>query len=108
MTGETELIASAGGNFGLTLIAVLIIAIVGAFFYMMRFVMDQNTKNNALIIERLDKIVEKVSEYQKTTAEVFCKQLEKHDVQAKVILDLQKETKTILENRPCIANGNHR
>ncbi|MCK9569468.1 hypothetical protein M0R72_11060 [Candidatus Pacearchaeota archaeon] len=108
MPGEAELIRSANGDFNLILLAVVVLALLSGFFYMLKNIMEQNTKNNALIIEKLDKIVEKVGEYQKQTADIFCSRLEKHDLQAKVILDLQKETKTILENRPCINGDSHR
>lgn len=108
MPGEAELIQAANGDFNLILLAVVVLALLSGFFYLLKNIMEQNTRNNALIIEKLDKIVEKVGEYQKQTADMFCEKLEKHDAQAKVILDLQKETKTILDNRPCIANGNHR
>ena len=73
---------------------------------MMRFIMENNTKSNSQIIERLDKIVESVATSQEKTAQMFCDKLEKHDVQAKSILDNVKETRLTLENRPCI-NGKH-
>ncbi len=104
MPGEADLIRSAGGDFALTLIAVLIIAIIAGFFYMMRFIMESNTKNNALIIERLDKILDKVTQSQKETAAIFCEKLKEHDEQAKAILTLAKDVKADLDHRPC-ANG---
>ena len=48
VVGEGELIKAAGGDFNLVLLATLVIAILGGFFYMMRFIMESNTKNNAL------------------------------------------------------------
>ena len=71
---------------------------------MMRFIMESNTKNNALIIERLDKILDKVTQSQKETAAIFCEKLKEHDEQAKAILTLAKDVKADLDHRPC-ANG---
>ena len=104
VVGEEELIKAAGGDFNLVLLAIFVIAILGGFFYMMRFIMESNTKNNALIIERLDRILDKVTQSQKETAAIFCEKLHEHDEQAKVILDLAKDMKSNLDHRPC-ANG---
>ena len=104
VVGEDELIKAAGGDFNLVLLAVLVVSILGGFFYMMRFIMESNTKNNALIIERLDRILDKVTQSQKETAAIFCEKLKEHDEQAKVILELAKDVKSDLDHRPC-ANG---
>lgn len=104
MPGETALIDAAGGEFIPTLAAILVFAVLSGFFYMMRFIMDSNTKTNKLIVERLDKIFDKVSASQQEMANLFCEKLNEHDKQAKEILD---DTKTIareLGSRPCI-NG---
>ena len=60
MPGETALIDAAGGEFIPTLAAILVFAVLSGFFYMMRFIMDSNTKTNKLIVERLDKIIDNV------------------------------------------------
>jgi flagellar basal body-associated protein FliL len=107
MVGETELVKAAQGDFFLTLMAFLVIALVAGFFYFMRSVMDQNTKNNDRLIDRMDQLVTAVTTFQAQTVSTFCSKLEKHDDQAKIILDTQKETLLTLQNRPCIAtNGN--
>ena len=105
MPGETELIRAANGDFFLTLLAFLVIALVAGFFYFMKEVMGQNTKNNERLIDRMDKLVTAVTEYQQQTRDLFCDRIERHDEQAKVILATQKETLITLQNRPCIANG---
>lgn len=102
MPGEAELIKAAQGDFFLTLMAFLVIAIVAGFFYFMRGVMESNTKNNELLIDRMDKLVNAVTNFQASTIETFCQKLEKHDDQAKIILDTQRETLLTLHNRPCI------
>ncbi len=104
MPGETALIDAAGGAFIPTLAAILVIAILSGFFYMMRFIMDSNQKTNTLIVERLDKIFDKVSASQQEMANLFCDKLTEHDKQAKDILDHTKEIERDLTSRPCI-NG---
>ena len=101
VVGEGELIKAAGGDFNLVLLAVLVVSILGGFFYMMRFIMESNTKNNALIIERLDRILDKVTQSQKETAAIFCEKLKEHDEQAKEILKLAEGVKSDLDHRPC-------
>lgn len=98
MSAETMLLESAGGVFWATLIAFLIIFIVGAFIYMMKKLLDQNAAFNAQIIERMDGIVDGMKAYKDET----CNLLDRHDAQAKEILKVQNETNITLKNRPCI------
>ena len=105
MVGETELIRSAGGDFFLTLIAFLIIALVLGFFYFMKCVLDQSQKRDEEFLKKFDKLILTITDYQSKTVSIFCEKLEKHDDQAKVILDTQKETLLTLQNRPCINTG---
>lgn len=105
MVGETELIKSASGDFFLTLIAFLIIALVLGFFYFMKCVLDQGRVRDEEFIKKFDKLILVITEYQSKTISIFCEKLEKHDDQAKVILDTQKETLLTLQNRPCIKFG---
>jgi uncharacterized protein HemX len=105
MVGETELVKAAQGDFFLTLLAFLVIALVAGFFYFMRSVMDQNTKNNDRLIDRMDKLVTAVTNYQTQTVSIFCEKLEKHDDQAKEILATQEKTLLTLQSRPCVANN---
>jgi hypothetical protein len=100
MPFEQALISSANGDFGLILLAFLVVSIVGAFLWMMRKVLDQNAAFNAQIITRMDNIVAGMKDYRDST----CSELEKHDAQAKKILETQQETLITLQNRPCI-NG---
>lgn len=101
MVGETELIRSANGDFFLTLLAFLVIAIVMGFFYLMKKVMDSNTEHNEQIQKRMDELIRAVAKI----PEVFYERLEKHDDQAKVILATDNKILTTLENRPCIAGN---
>lgn len=95
---ELMLLESAGGVFWATLIAFLVIVVAGAFIWMMKKVLDQNAAFNAQIITQMKEIVKGMKEYKDET----CDALEKHDAQAKAILEIQQKTQTTLENRPCI------
>lgn len=102
MVGEAELIKSAQGDFFLTLVAFLIIALVLGFFFFMKLILDQNAKRDDQMISRMDQLVASVTNYQDKTVSTFCEKLEKHDDQAKEILKIQEKTLTTLENRPCV------
>ena len=95
------LFESAGGVFWATLIAFLVVVVTGAFIWMMRKVLDQNAAFNAQIVKKLEEIVSGMKEYKSDTVDA----LDKHDVQAKVILETQRKTLAILENRPCVARN---
>jgi hypothetical protein len=96
---EEALAESANGDFGLILLAFLIISIVGSFLWMMRRVFEQNAAFNQQILLRMDSIVNGMHEYRNST----CSELQKHDDQAKTILETDKEILTTLKNRPCVA-----
>jgi uncharacterized protein YneF (UPF0154 family) len=98
---ELMLLESAGGVFWATLIAFLVMVVAGAFIWMMKKVLDQNAAFNAQIIKKMEEIVAGMKEYKDAT----CDALEKHDTQAKVILETQQKTLTTLENRPCVARN---
>ena len=98
---ELMLFESAGGVFWATLIAFLVVVITGAFVWMMKKVLDQNASFNAQIIKKLEELVLGMKEYKNDNLDA----LEKHDIQAKTILEIQQKTLTTLENRPCIARN---
>ena len=98
---ELMLLESAGGAFWSSLLAFLVIAVVGGFLWMMKRVTEQNGAFNQQIIGQMKDIVAGMKEYKEST----CTVLEKHDEQAKIILATQQETLTTLKNRPCVANA---
>ena len=98
---ELMLFESAGGVFWATLIAFLVVVITGAFVWMMKKVLDQNASFNAQIIKKLEELVLGMKEYKNDNLDA----VEKHDIQAKTILEIQQKTLTTLENRPCIARN---
>jgi len=97
---EEALVTSADGDFGLVLIAFLIVALVGAFLWALKKIIDQNGKFNEQIIKQMQEIVNSIKGYQEDTLEA----LEKHDEQAKCVKAICQKTQTTLENRPCIMN----
>lgn len=96
---EQALIASANGDFGLTLLAFLILTLVGIFIWSMKTVLNQNSAFNSQVVQKLEDIVKGMKEYKIDT----CAALEKHDEQAKDILRTVDRIETTLENRPCIS-----
>ncbi len=61
MTGETELVKAAGGDFNLTLIAFLIIAIVALFVYLVYWItqtsMKQSEKNTEKLVDKICELI---------------------------------------------------
>lgn len=98
---EDALIASADGDFGLVLLAFLIVALVGCFIWAIRKVLEQNSSFNSAILRKMDEIVSGMKDYRTAT----CYELEKHDLQAKEIMKNVSKIETTLENRPCVAGG---
>ena len=98
---EDALVSSAGGDFGLLLLAFLILTLVGCFLWAMKKILDQNASFNSDIIKKMDEIVAGMREYKGDT----CTALEKHDQQAKEIMKNVSKIETTLENRPCINGG---
>ena len=99
MALEEALVSSANGDFGLVLISFLVVSLVGSFLWAMKRIIDQNACFNAKILDGMKNIVEEMKEYRKST----CEELHDHDLQAKEILKEQRETRIILEQRPCIS-----
>ena len=98
---EDALVSSAGGDFGLLLLAFLILTLVGCFLWAMKKILDQNAAFNADIIKKMDEIVAGMRDYRNST----CSELEKHDQQAKEIMRDVSKIQNTLENRPCINGG---
>lgn len=98
---EDALVESAGGDFGLILLAFLIITLVGCFLWAMKKILDQNAAFNSDIIKKMDEIVGGMRDYRNST----CAELEKHDQQAKEIMKDVSKIQNTLENRPCINGG---
>ena len=92
---EDALVSSAGGDFGLILLAFLILTLVGCFLWAMKKILDQNAAFNADIIKKMDEIVQGMKEYKGET----CAALEKHDQQAKEIMRDVSKIQTTMENR---------
>ncbi len=112
MSLEAALADSAGGDFGLLLIAVLVVSLLSCFFWAIKKLLDQNAgfnsqllkqnaDSNALIMSKLQEIVEVVYQYRGGTEAA----LGRHDDQAKKILEVCRETQTTLRNRPCIKDA---
>jgi hypothetical protein len=111
MALEDALISSANGDFGLILLAFLIISVVASFIWMMRTVIEQNAGFNREILTRMDLLIAGMKEYKGETItaverykDCTSQALKEHDLQAKKILESQQEMTTTLQNRPCI-NG---
>jgi hypothetical protein len=92
---EDALVSSAGGDFGLILLAFLILTLVGCFLWAMKKILDQNATFNADIIRKMDDIVQGMKEYKSDT----CAALEKHDQQAKEIMRDVSKIQNTMENR---------
>ena len=135
MVGETALMGAAS-NFEQALAAFLVIVITGAILYLIKRIIDDNSKHNADILNlqrgfneqflcEMQNLISSMKEYKADTiseirayksdtiAEVkgyhkdAVQLLHEHDEQAKCIKRLQEETFTTLKNRPCVAqNGN--
>jgi hypothetical protein len=88
-------VASAGGDFGLVLLAFLITVLVGSFLWAMKKILEQNAAFNSDIIKKMDEIVAGMKEYKGET----CAALEKHDQQAKEIMLNVQKIQTTMENR---------
>lgn len=63
MSLEAALIESAGGDFGLILIAFLVVSLVGLFYWGLKTILAQNQKFNDSIIQRMDSIVSAIHDY---------------------------------------------
>lgn len=61
MTGETELVKAAGGDFNLTLIAFFVIAFMALFGYMVYWItqtsMKQSEKNNEKLVAKICELI---------------------------------------------------
>jgi hypothetical protein len=125
MVLEQALISSAGGDFVATLTAVLALFIMGSFGYFIHWVTKtipeqmqadrdaivtqlQNDRNAQTTQAQNDrdavcaKLSEMILEMRNTKCDTVAA-LEKHDEQAKVILDVVKDNKNVLNARPCVA-----
>jgi cell shape-determining protein MreC len=99
---EDALVTSAGGDFGLVLLAFLVVALVGSFLWAIRKVLDQNQAFNRDILKKMDEIVQGMKEYKKDT----CDTIKEHDRQAKEIQHAVNRIEITLDNRPCVAGTN--
>jgi len=84
MVGETELVKAAGGDFNLTLIAFLVIAIVCLFIYLIHWItsssLKQSDSNNAALVQKLAELIKCFND---------------HDQR-------MRDLETKLDNRPCL------
>jgi len=74
MTGETELMKAAGGDFNLTLIAFLIIAIVALIVYLVYWItntsMKQSEKNNERLVEKICTLINCLNSHDERAREI--------------------------------------
>jgi len=96
---EDALVSAAGGDFGLTLIGFLVIALVGGFYFSLTKLLDQNQRFYAQLTDRMNEITLAIKDYHHDTTE----KISKHDEQAACIKRTCERTQTLLESRPCIA-----
>ena len=115
----------AASNFEQALVAFLVIAITVAILYLIKRIIEDNSKHNSDIldlqrgfndqfIKEMQGMVASMKEYKEDTVNEIksyhsdsSHRLEVHDDQAKCIKRLQEKTLTTLEKRPCVMqNGN--
>ena len=119
MVGEDALIGSAS-NFEQALVAFLVIVITGAVLYLIKRIIEDNSKHNTDILDlqrgfneqfigKMQDMVATMKEYKVDTLNEIrgyhtdsSTRLETHDNQAKCIKSLQERTLTTLEKRPCV------
>lgn len=95
---EEELAKSAMGDFNAMLIVFLVVTLVSGFWYMIKSLLDQNAKNNQIILTKMEEIVKTVKDYKCETMDA----LRAHDEQAKCIKNSIMKIEMTIENRPCI------
>lgn len=94
MALEDALIESTGGDFQLTVIAVLLMFILGLCGYIVRWVMTTITQQ---MKEDREAMCDRMTQLINTFENVF----KAHDDQAKKILETDSRIETKLDSRPC-------
>jgi hypothetical protein len=101
---ESALIDEAGGDFGLTIIAVLIaflLSLCGILVYwIIKTVPEQMKQDREAICLKLGEMISALNETQATFNKLFFQ----HDQQAKEILVTDQRIETTLNNRPCVSS----
>lgn len=97
-TPTDALISSAGGDFFLTLFAILFMFVVGLCGWLVYRMPKEWEASTDRIVSKLCEIMQNQKELSDS--------LKVHDAQAKEIMRLNEKIETNLERRPC-ANGKH-
>jgi len=98
MVGEEALLESAGGDFNLILIAVLVFSLIGAFIWALKMIIAQNQRFQDQILNEMKDVVQALKDYKCDTERKF----DDHDKQTKEIKSTAERIENTLRTRPCI------